>query len=341
MDTLPPAGTDGPSVPSPAQNVSAERLFLDYQKNEVSADSMYKGRSLAVTGTVSSINKDFTDSVYLVLETSNEFMGVHANLRGSEASKASVLSKGEIVTVVCEGNGMIVGSPMLADCVIQPSQQRDPGAISQQAQAPNSYLSPGRPEAPTESPPGPAGNSTPSVAQPDVPQGPVPWEETSPPAQPTTSAEAGQQAIVLWNQKRHAEAFPLFNRACNDREPVACYYLGVMFDHGQGLAQNLSRARELYLKACQAGNEAACGNLNLVLAYAPDLIQCKPPASEGIASRSAESCSAGNGASCATLGHLYSYGCGVSRDAEKARQAYSKACALGNQLGCERLKEMQ
>jgi hypothetical protein len=122
MDTPTPTGTDASPARGPAQNVSAERLFLDYQRNEVSADSMYKGRTLAVTGTVSSINKDFTDSVYLMLETSNEFMGVHANLRGSEISKASTLSKGSTVTVVCEGNGMIVGSPMLTDCVIQPKE---------------------------------------------------------------------------------------------------------------------------------------------------------------------------------------------------------------------------
>jgi ketosteroid isomerase-like protein len=137
---------------------------------------MYKGRTLAVTGTVSSINKDFTDSVYLMLETSNEFMGVHANLRGSEVSKASTLSKGSTVTVVCEGNGMIVGSPMLTDCVIQPNQQQEHGVENQQVQGSN--LSADGSEAPQESTPVPAENSKPSAAQPEVPQEsePVPTE---------------------------------------------------------------------------------------------------------------------------------------------------------------------
>jgi osmotically-inducible protein OsmY len=163
MDTPAPTGTDASPTQSPAQNVSAERLFLDYQRNEVSADSMYKGRTLAVMGTVSSINKDFTDSIYLVLETSNQFMGVHANLRGSEASKASTLSKGSAVTVVCEGNGMIVGSPMLKDCVIQPNQQQESGVSSQQVQGSN--LSADRSEALQESTPVLAENSKPSAAQ--------------------------------------------------------------------------------------------------------------------------------------------------------------------------------
>lgn len=163
MDTPAPTGTDASPAQFPAQNVSAERLFLDYQRNEVSADSMYKGRTLAVTGTVSSINKDFTDSVYLMLETSNEFMGIHANLRGSEVSKASTLSKGSIVTVVCEGNGMIVGSPMLKDCVIQPYQQQERGVESQQVQGSN--LSADRSETPQESTPELAENPKPSAAQ--------------------------------------------------------------------------------------------------------------------------------------------------------------------------------
>jgi osmotically-inducible protein OsmY len=155
MDTPAPSGTDSSPAQSPAKNVNAERLFLDYQRNEVSADSMYKGRTLAVTGTVSSINKDFTDSVYLVFETSNEFMGIHANLRGSEVSKASTLSKGSTVTVVCEGNGMIVGSPMLKDCVIQPNQQQVQG----------SYQPADRSETPQEPTPELAENSKPAASQ--------------------------------------------------------------------------------------------------------------------------------------------------------------------------------
>lgn len=164
MDTPTPTGTDSSPARGPAQNVSAERLFLDYQRNEVSADSMYKGRTLAVTGTVSSINKDFTDSVYLMLETSNEFMGVHANLRGSEVSKASTLSKGSTVTVVCEGSGMIVGSPMLTDCVIQPNQQQEHGVENQQVQGSN--LSADGSEAPQQQAPVPVENSNPPAVQP-------------------------------------------------------------------------------------------------------------------------------------------------------------------------------
>lgn len=116
-----PANSPSTSTPDiPTINVSAERLFEDYQTNEVAADSVYKGKILAVSGRVTSISKDITDSTYLMLATSNEFMGVHADLDGSEVSEAATLVPGNRVTVVCKGNGMIVGSPMLDDCKFQP-----------------------------------------------------------------------------------------------------------------------------------------------------------------------------------------------------------------------------
>jgi hypothetical protein len=109
---------DAPAQPQPLQ-VSAVHLWRDYQRNEISADSMYKGKTLAVKGTVVAINKDFLDQAFLLLDTPNEFERVQAHLQKSEVSKASTLSPGVVVTVNCEGGGMTLGSPMLKDCVIQ------------------------------------------------------------------------------------------------------------------------------------------------------------------------------------------------------------------------------
>lgn len=109
---------DAAAQPQPLQ-VSAVHLWRDYQRNEISADSMYKGKTLAVKRTVVAINKDFLDQAFLLLDTPNEFERVQAHLQKSEVSKASTLSPGVVVTVNCEGGGMTLGSPMLKDCVIQ------------------------------------------------------------------------------------------------------------------------------------------------------------------------------------------------------------------------------
>lgn len=100
-------------------NVTAAQLFAGYEANEVSADERYKGKALLVTGKIASIDKDFTDGIVLRLSTSNPFQTVDANLEDSEKPKAGRLAKGETVRVQCEGNGMVIGSPQLGDCVIQ------------------------------------------------------------------------------------------------------------------------------------------------------------------------------------------------------------------------------
>jgi hypothetical protein len=94
-------------------NVSAMKLYVDYQRNEVAADTLYKGRLLAVQGIVASINKDFLDKIYIVLAAPNEFDTVQASLDEGNDSRAAALQPGEPVTVLCIGGGMIVTSPML------------------------------------------------------------------------------------------------------------------------------------------------------------------------------------------------------------------------------------
>jgi Sel1 repeat len=212
-------------------------------------------------------------------------------------------------------------------------------AANQQTQGSNSTAK--RTEAPQGSTLMPAENSKPFAAQSEVPQEPKPVANPNPPAHPPSIAEIDQQAVELFNQKRYADSLPLFNRACGAREADACYYLGVMHEFGRGVARDFSRERELYLKACEAGNRPACSDLDILQNYEPDLLQCKSTPLANMVNRYTDSCNAGSSESCNTLGHLYSYGCSVAMDTEKARQLYSRACTMGNQQGCERLKEMQ
>lgn len=144
-----------PSIAPPIQ-VSASKLFIDYQANEVAADNIYKGKRLAVRGTVQSINKDITDDIYLVLATPNEFMGIHANVNSEEASKAAALSKGTHLTVVCQGQGMILGSPMLGDCSIQHETEENPAETAPQS----GWIVPPVPEEPARSLPPPQEEET-------------------------------------------------------------------------------------------------------------------------------------------------------------------------------------
>jgi len=54
------------------------------------------------------------------------------------------------------------------------------------------------------------------------------------------------------------EAAELFNKACNGGDMDGCTNLGFMYEKGDGVRQNTSRAKELYGKACDLRFEEGC-----------------------------------------------------------------------------------
>jgi hypothetical protein len=54
-----------------------------------------------------------------------------------------------------------------------------------------------------------------------------------------------------------------------------------------------------------------------------------------------KACDGGDAAGCTSLGLLYSEGEGVGKDTEKARQLLIKGCSMGDQTGCDQLKNGQ
>ncbi len=98
--------------------VDAKKLFADYSANEVKADSMYKGKTLKVTGVVDSIESGLMDEAMLMLKSANEFEHVMATVSEAEKAKAAELTKGQTVVVQCVSDGEIMGSPNLRECKI-------------------------------------------------------------------------------------------------------------------------------------------------------------------------------------------------------------------------------
>lgn len=102
------------AAPVEMLEVTTQQLLAAYEANEVAADAQYKNKALAVSGRVAGINKDFTDSIYVELDTGEMFQNVHA--RGIADDVAINLQKGQQVTLECTGNGFVMVSPQLKDC---------------------------------------------------------------------------------------------------------------------------------------------------------------------------------------------------------------------------------
>lgn len=103
----------------PVIDVAARTLASAYEANEVAADADYKGKVVLVTGIVDSINKDIGDDPVVILKANEMFSGVHCSMDDSQAGTAARLSKGQQVSMRGRVSGMILGSVMIKDCIVQ------------------------------------------------------------------------------------------------------------------------------------------------------------------------------------------------------------------------------
>jgi len=98
--------------------VSAMSLFREYERNEVATDMRLKGKIVEIVGTITGINKDFRDNVYVTLRTPNQFMSASVRPIDSEIEKIARLVKGQSAMFRCEKMQRFGGSPSGANCVL-------------------------------------------------------------------------------------------------------------------------------------------------------------------------------------------------------------------------------
>jgi hypothetical protein len=94
--------------------VTATKLFRDYQDNEVAADDIYKGKKLAVTGIIDDIGNDALNDSYITLKTGYVIGSVQCYLDKKIVAK---LKKGQKVVVTGRCKGLFV-NVSLKDCKI-------------------------------------------------------------------------------------------------------------------------------------------------------------------------------------------------------------------------------
>ena len=120
---------------------------------------------------------------------------------------------------------------------------------------------------------------------------------------------------------------------CNKRVNQACFDLGVMYDEAQGVPEDKRRAHKLYQAACRRGYQDACYNLAVVWE--------KEDAPKRAYKMYQDVCNKGTLAGCVTLGFHYEWGADkLPQDEAKAVALYTRACDLGDGLGCTSLASM-
>jgi hypothetical protein len=127
-----PAAT---SATEPA-DVALATLLSDYKANEARADATYKDKRVRVKGIVGDVKKDFTDAMYVTIQTGTELSleGVHCQVVDKQVQAASALDKGNLVTVTGTVGGLILTSVILKECEIGPSTKPPPPPVGAAAQ---------------------------------------------------------------------------------------------------------------------------------------------------------------------------------------------------------------
>ena len=108
--------------PKPDFTVSAADLCREYVANSIAADFKYKGKLIEVSGMVKAIDKDFADTIYVILDSQNPESVTDAQLYFSDAheKEAAALNKGEHFGAICRCDGKFM-DVMLKDCEITAS----------------------------------------------------------------------------------------------------------------------------------------------------------------------------------------------------------------------------
>lgn len=113
------AGEEGAEPLEPPLVVTAAQLLTAYAADELSADELYRGRVLAVSGHVVGLGRDLNDAAFVTLDPGEEAgaVGVQCLFDKRRASAVARLKKGQRLTVVgrCDGK---FGNVMLRECAL-------------------------------------------------------------------------------------------------------------------------------------------------------------------------------------------------------------------------------
>lgn len=104
----------------PAIQVTAAKLYADYEANEVGADQKYKGKVVEVSGLIDSIGKDILDTPFVALSNGQQYsvFNVQCMFAKDDEAKLSGLVKGRSITLRGEVSGKL-GGVIVRGCSIK------------------------------------------------------------------------------------------------------------------------------------------------------------------------------------------------------------------------------
>ena len=96
--------------------LTAAELWALYNVDAAAADARFKGKPVAITGTVVDVRSDYRGNIMLRLSTGDALETVRASIVNHDDSGRSIPLRGQVVSLRCTGRGTLIGSPVLDSC---------------------------------------------------------------------------------------------------------------------------------------------------------------------------------------------------------------------------------
>jgi TPR repeat protein/membrane associated rhomboid family serine protease len=130
-----------------------------------------------------------------------------------------------------------------------------------------------------------------------------------------------------------ARALQVAERACEGKEPLACFLAGWLIGSGQGTARDDDRARIFHEHACRLGEFKGCDAAGLLWLRGLGVAANPVKAVEFFTL----ACTSGEPEPCFHLARCLRDGVGTARDEEKARAYFEAGCREGYAPACQAL----
>jgi hypothetical protein len=114
----PASPPEGAASAAQASRVSAADLWMAYARDPAGADRRFRDRPVLVNGTVRSIDRDFDGRMMVRFSTGESLETVNAKLASQSDGRLLTTSKGKVVSLLCVGQGALIGAPLLGGCSI-------------------------------------------------------------------------------------------------------------------------------------------------------------------------------------------------------------------------------
>ena len=134
--------------------------------------------------------------------------------------------------------------------------------------------------------------------------------------------------------KDDSKALKFFTQACDKNNYASCTSAALLYEESPTLKQDMKKAFKLYSKACGGGDAFACHNTAVYYSKQKGMKQVAISLYD-------KACEGGYAESCMYLGRLYRDSREVAPDYAKAQEKFDMACELNNYLACKELRILQ